>query len=87
MLRLVSASARVAAVSAARYSRVASRSVSVFTKEHEYARVEGKIAVCGITDHAQSLLGDVVYVGLPNVGDSFDKGCVAAIISVIGPDA
>lgn len=45
-----------------------------FTKEHEYVQVHGKVGTCGITDFAQSQLGDVVYVGLPEVGASFKKG-------------
>jgi len=39
-----------------------------FTKDHEWARVEGGIAVIGISDFAQKHLGDVVYVDLPAVG-------------------
>lgn len=45
-----------------------------FTNEHEWIKVEGDIAVMGISDHAQHELGDVVYVELPAVGDSFSKG-------------
>jgi glycine cleavage system H protein len=45
-----------------------------FTNEHEWIKVEGNIAVMGISDHAQHELGDVVYVELPAVGDSFSKG-------------
>ncbi len=41
---------------------------------HEYAKVDGKIATCGITDFAQAALGDIVFVDLPEVGDSFEKG-------------
>lgn len=44
------------------------------TKDHEYAKVDGKTATCGITNFAQSQLGDVVYVSLPEVGASFKKG-------------
>lgn len=51
-----------------------------FTKEHEYVKVDGKTATCGITNFAQTQLGDVVYVSLPNVGDKFEKGCVVADI-------
>ena len=40
----------------------------VYTKEHEWARVEEGIAVVGITEYAQDHLGDVVYVELPEVG-------------------
>ena len=45
-----------------------------YTKEHEWLRLEGDIATIGITDHAQSELGDVVFVELPDVGDTFSKG-------------
>ena len=39
-----------------------------FTKDHEWIRVDGGIATVGITDHAQSQLGDVVFVEVPEVG-------------------
>jgi glycine cleavage system H protein len=42
-----------------------------YSKYHEWVRVEGNIAVVGITDYAQDSLGDVVYVELPKVGDEF----------------
>jgi glycine cleavage system H protein len=44
-----------------------------FTKEHEWVKVEGDIAVVGITDYAQKELGDVVYVELPEVGNTYEK--------------
>ncbi|MCE9673922.1 glycine cleavage system protein GcvH [Myxococcus stipitatus] len=44
-----------------------------YTKEHEWARVEGGTVTVGITDHAQTTLGDVVYVELPKVGDTVTK--------------
>jgi hypothetical protein len=47
-----------------------------FTKDHEYVSVEGATGTCGITDFAQTQLGDVVYVSLPEVGAKFKKGCV-----------
>ena len=40
-----------------------------YTSEHEWVKLEGDIAVVGITDFAQDQLGDVVYVELPKVGD------------------
>jgi glycine cleavage system H protein len=46
----------------------------LYTKEHEWLRIEGEIGTIGITDHAQQELGDVVYVELPKPGDSFDSG-------------
>jgi glycine cleavage system H protein len=42
-----------------------------YSKDHEWVRVEGNIAVVGITDYAQDSLGDVVYIELPKVGDEF----------------
>ena len=42
-----------------------------YSKDHEWVRVEGGVAVIGITDHAQEQLGDVVYVELPKPGESF----------------
>ena len=45
-----------------------------YTKEHEWVRMEGDIAVVGITDHAQEELGDIVYVELPKVGDTLEQG-------------
>ena len=42
-----------------------------YSKDHEWVRVEGNVAVVGITDYAQDSLGDVVYVELPKVGDDF----------------
>ena len=46
----------------------------VHTTAHEYVRVEGDTGICGITDFAQSALGDIVYIDLPEIGDEFDKG-------------
>lgn len=40
-----------------------------YTKEHEWAKVEGNLVRIGITDYAQSELGDIVFVELPEVGD------------------
>lgn len=45
-----------------------------YTDSHEWVRKEDDLIVCGITDHAQDELSDVVYVELPEVGDSFPKG-------------
>ena len=45
-----------------------------FTKEHEWIKADGDIATVGISDYAQKELGDVVYVELPPVGDSFGRG-------------
>jgi glycine cleavage system H protein len=45
-----------------------------YTKEHEWARVEGNRVVVGVTSHAQEALGDVVYVELPKVGSTVTAG-------------
>ena len=42
-----------------------------YTKEHEWLRIEGDLATIGITDHAQEALTDIVYIELPEIGDSF----------------
>ena len=42
-----------------------------YSKDHEWLRVEGDTGTVGITDHAQNSLGDVVYVDLPKVGETF----------------
>ena len=45
-----------------------------YSKSHEWVRIEGDTATIGITDHAQDELGDVVFVELPDEGDTFDAG-------------
>lgn len=45
-----------------------------YTKEHEWARLEGNRATIGITHYAQEALGDVVFVELPGVGDKITEG-------------
>lgn len=45
-----------------------------YSEEHEWARVEGNRAVIGITDFAQGELGDIVFVELPEVGDTVEFG-------------
>ena len=44
-----------------------------YSKEHEWVKVEGDEAVIGITDHAQDQLGDIVYIELPDVGQSVEQ--------------
>lgn len=55
-----------------------------FLKSHEWARVEGdgKVTV-GISDHAQGLLGDLVYVELPSIGDRFEAGTACAVVESV----
>jgi glycine cleavage system H protein len=56
----------------------------MFMKSHEWTRVEGdgKVTV-GISDHAQGLLGDLVYVDLPTVGDRAEAGTAAAVVESV----
>ena len=45
-----------------------------YTDDHEWARITGKTVRIGVSDYAQDQLGDIVFVELPAVGDSFGKG-------------
>jgi glycine cleavage system H protein len=45
-----------------------------YTKDHEWLKMEGDIAVIGISDFAQDALGDVVFINLPEVGDTVTAG-------------
>ena len=54
-----------------------------FTKDHEWIRLDGDIAVVGITDFAQSQLGDVVYVELPEIGRQVEQGKEAAVVESV----
>jgi len=55
-----------------------------FLKSHEWARVEqdGRVTI-GISDHAQALLGDLVYVELPDVGDRIEAGNACAVVESV----
>jgi glycine cleavage system H protein len=44
-----------------------------FTKDHEWVKIEGDVAVIGITEHAAEALGELVYVELPKIGKSYKK--------------
>ena len=54
-----------------------------YTKDHEWVRVEGSIAVTGITDHAQEALGDVVFVELPEIGKAVTQGGEMAVVESV----
>ncbi|HEY1136633.1 MAG TPA: glycine cleavage system protein GcvH [Xanthomonadaceae bacterium] len=55
-----------------------------FLKSHEWVRAEGNgRATVGISDHAQGLLGDLVYVELPNVGDTVEAGNACAVVESV----
>ena len=46
----------------------------LYTKEHEWLKLDADVGTVGITDHAQNALGDVVYVELPKIGDKLTAG-------------
>ena len=54
-----------------------------YARTHEWARKEGDEIVCGISDHAQQSLSDVVYVELPEVGDIFERGDVFGVVESV----
>jgi glycine cleavage system H protein len=54
-----------------------------YSKDHEWISVEGDIGTIGITDHAQDSLGDVVYVELPKVGETFNADDVIGIVESV----
>jgi glycine cleavage system H protein len=54
-----------------------------FTRDHEWVRLDGDLAIVGITDYAQSQLGDVVYVELPEIGHRVEKDKEAAVVESV----
>jgi glycine cleavage system H protein len=54
-----------------------------FTKDHEWIRLEGDVATVGITDHAQTALGDVVFVDLPEAGREVTEGEAIAVVESV----
>lgn len=54
-----------------------------FTPEHEWLKIDGEIATVGITTHAAEQLGDLVFVELPDLGASFEKGGDAATVESV----
>jgi glycine cleavage system H protein len=54
-----------------------------YTESHEWIRVEGDEGVCGISDYAQEQLSDVVYVELPEEGDTLDQGEAYATVESV----
>ena len=51
-----------------------------FSKEHEWLKVEGDVATIGITKHATEMLGDIVFVELPDIGTSVEKDGTAGVV-------
>jgi glycine cleavage system H protein len=54
-----------------------------YTKDHEYVRLDGDVATIGITDHAQSQLGDIVFIEFPEIGKSIAQGAEAAVVESV----
>ena len=55
----------------------------LYTKDHEYVRIEGGEGVVGISEHAQQQLGDVVFVEAPPVGKALKQGDPAAVVESV----
>ena len=63
-----------------------------YSKSHEWVKMQGDVAVIGISDFAQDALGDVVFINLPGIGDSVDMGAafgdvesVKAVSDLVSP--
>lgn len=54
-----------------------------YTKDHEWIRLDGDTATVGITDHAQQSLGDITFVEVPEVGDSFSAGDAFGVVESV----
>jgi glycine cleavage system H protein len=55
----------------------------LYTADHEWLRIEGDVATIGVTDYAQTQLGDVVFVDLPKVGRVVKKAEAAAVVESV----
>jgi glycine cleavage system H protein len=54
-----------------------------YTRDHEWIRLDGDLATVGITDYAQEQLGDIVFIELPEIGRTLDKGAEAAVVESV----
>ena len=55
----------------------------LYTKDHEWTRIEGKIAYVGITDYAQHSLGDITFVELPKIGELLKQSAYCATVESV----
>jgi glycine cleavage system H protein len=55
----------------------------LYTKEHEWVKIEGDLAAVGITDYAQSSLGDITFIELPQPGTLIEKSAVLATVESV----
>jgi glycine cleavage system H protein len=58
-------------------------SMTRYTKDHEWVRLEGDVVTVGITDHAQDALGDIVFVELPEVGRELETAEACAVVESV----
>ena len=54
-----------------------------YTKDHEWIKLDGEIAIIGITNHAQESLGDIVFVDLPELGKEVTSGSEVSVIESV----
>ncbi len=54
-----------------------------YSKEHEWAKIEGDVATIGITDYAQDSLGDIVFLELPDVGSELESGDTFGVVESV----
>jgi glycine cleavage system H protein len=55
----------------------------MYTEEHEWVRIIDNVAICGITDYAQKSLSDIIFVELPEIGKSVNKGDVVCTVESV----
>lgn len=55
----------------------------LYTKEHEWVKIEGNIATVGITDFAQSELGDIVFIEIESVGNTLAEGDIFGTVEAV----
>ena len=55
----------------------------LYTKDHEWVKIDQDNAIIGITDFAQGELGDIIFIELPKVGDKFNKGDIFGTIEAV----
>ena len=55
----------------------------LYTKDHEWARIDADVATIGITDYAQGSLGDITFVELPEIDESFDSGDTFGVVESV----
>jgi glycine cleavage system H protein len=55
----------------------------LYTRDHEWVKQEGEFTFVGITDYAQDSMGDIVFVEMPGIGDSFSEGDSMAVVESV----